>query len=185
MPTFIKLDRAFSRFLTFLNSVVAVMVFAIMAIITADVIARTVFHKPFQGVSEIVANSIVVLCFLEIPYALMRRSLVRTTVVYDKVSNRWKHVIDLIASVLGIVVFTLLISGSWPSFLRAAAIWDSEIAGSVRIPTTPGRFAIVFGSVCMVIEFVLIALKSLIRIANPAAFKFDHPAEEDIEGGTA
>ena len=116
MPIFLKLDRAYSKFLTFLNSVVAVMVFAIMGIITADVIARTVFHNPFQGVSEIVANSIVILCFLEIPYALMRRSLVRTTIVYDKVSTRWKNIIDFIAAVLGIVVFSLLISGSWPSY---------------------------------------------------------------------
>lgn len=183
MPTFVKLDRAYSKFLTFLNSVVAVMVFAIMTIITADVVARTVFHKPFQGVSEIVANSIVILCFLEIPYALMRRSLVRTTLVYDKVSTRWKDIIDFIAALLGIAVFSLLISGSWPSFLRAVAIWDSEIAGSVRIPTTPGRFAIVFGSVCMVIEFVFIAIKSLIRIKDPTAFQHAQPAEDTLEGG--
>ena len=183
MSTFIKIDRIYTKFLTFLNSVVAVMVFAIMCIITADVIARTAFDSPFQGVSEIVANSIVILCFLEIAYALMKGSLVRTTLIYDRMPHRVKCVLDLAAAILGIAIFYLLLSGSWPSFLSAAAINDSEIAGSVRIPTTPGRFSIVFGSAAIVIEFVFIAVKSIIRIKDPGAFPKDFSAEELPEGG--
>ena len=182
MSTFIKIDRVFSKFLAFLNSIAALMVFAIMLIITTDVVARTVFNHPFQGVSEIVANSIIILCFFEISYALMKGSLVRTSLVYDKVPVRVKCVIDLVAAVLGIVVFVLLIKGSWPTFLSALAINDSEVAGSVRIPTTPGRLSIIFGSGIMVIEFLFIAIKSLIRMKHPDMFAKDFHAEEATEG---
>ncbi|NLI20933.1 MAG: TRAP transporter small permease [Clostridiales bacterium] len=182
MTAFIKIDRLFSKFLEFLNSIAALIVAAIMLIITADVVARTVFSSPFQGVSEVVANSIIILCFLEISYALMKGSLVRTSLVYDKVPVRVKCVIDFLAAVLGIVVFVLLIKGSWPNFLSAWAINDSEVAGSVRIPTTPGRFSVIFGSAVMVIEFVFIAIKSLIRLKHPDMFAKDFHVEENSEG---
>lgn len=181
MTAFIKIDRLYSKFLAFLNSIAALVVFAIMIIITVDVVARTVFNSPFQGVSEVVANSIIILCFLEIAYALMKGSLVRTSLLYDKVPHRVKCVIDILAAVLGAVVFVLLIAGSWPNFLNALAINDSEVAGSVRIPTTPGRFSVIFGSVMMVIEFVLIAIKSLIRFNHPDMFVNDFHVDE-LEG---
>lgn len=182
MSAFIKIDRLFSRFLSFLNSIAAFMVFAIMVVITTDVVARTVFNHPFQGVSEVVANSIIILCFFEISYALMKGSLVRTSLVYDKVSVRAKCVIDFIAAALGVVVFVLLIKGSWPNFLSALAINDSEVAGSVRIPTTPGRFSIIFGSAVMVLEFLFIAVKSLIRFKHPDMFAKDFHVDEPTEG---
>lgn len=182
MTAFIKIDRIFSKFLEILNSIAALIVAAIMLIITADVIARTVFNSPFQGVSEVVANSIIILCFLEISYALMKGSLVRTSLVYDKVPTRAKCVIDFIAALLGVVVFVLLIKGSWPNFLNAVAINDSEVAGSVRIPTTPGRFSVIFGSAVMVLEFIFIAIKSLIRFKHPDMFAKDFHAEENLEG---
>ena len=182
MTTFIKIDRIFSKILEFLNTIAAFIVFAIMIIITADVVARTVFNSPFQGVSEVVANSIIILCFLEISYALMKGSLVRTSLVYDKVPVRAKCIIDFIAAVLGITVFVLLITGSLPNFLNALAINDSEVAGSVRIPTTPGRFSVLFGSVMIVIEFIFIAIKSLIRFKHPDMFAKDFHAEDNSEG---
>lgn len=182
MTAFIKADRIFSKFLEILNSIAALIVAAIMLIITTDVVARTVFNSPFQGVSEVVANSIIILCFLEISYALMKGSLVRTSLVYDKVPVRAKCVIDFLAAVLGIVVFTLLITGSWPNFIKALAINDAEVAGSVRIPTTPGRFAVIFGSVMIVIEFAFIAVKSLIRFKHPDMFAKDFHVEENLEG---
>ncbi len=183
MSVFIKVDRLFSKFLSALNSVAAFLVFAIMVVITTDVVARTVFNHPFQGVSEVVANSIIILCFLEISYALMKGSLVRTSLVYDKVPVKVKCIIDCFAAVLGIVVFVLLIKGSWPNFLSALAINDSEVAGSVRIPTTPGRFSIIFGSAAIVIEFLFIAIKSLIRFKHPTMFAKDFHVDESMEGG--
>lgn len=186
METFKKIDRAFGKFLTFLNALTAVMVFILMILITADVIARTVFNHPFQGVSEIVSNCIIILCFFEIPYILMRGSHVRTTLVYDRLGNRGKYVIDLISSLLGIVIFTFILISSWPGFVHAVKIGDSEIAGSVRITTVPGRLSVILGSGLMILESLILAIKNVIRLIKPDAF--DEPKEQkltdsDAEGG--
>ncbi len=188
MKIFRTIDRFYSKLLTYVNSFTAFMVFVLMLLITADVVSRTAFNNPFQGVSEIVSNCIIILCFLEIPYVLMRGTHVRTTMVYDKVGPRVKAVIDFVACLLGIAVFALIIKSSWGNFIKSALINDAEIAGSVRIPTTPGRFAVIVGSVMMIIEFLFLAVKSAIKIKHPDAFADEKQQKDESaisEGGQA
>ncbi len=186
LETFKKIDKAFGKFLTFLNALTAVMVFILMILITTDVIARTAFDHPFQGVSEIVSNCIIILCFFEIPYILMRGSHVRTTLVYDRVGPKGKNLIDFAACLIGALVFTLVLISSWPGFVHAVKIGDSEIAGSVRITTIPGRLSIIIGSVLMIIESVFLAIKNVIKLVKPDAFddeKEQKLTDSDAEGG--
>lgn len=186
METFKKIDKAFSKFLTFFNGFSAVMVFVLMILITTDVIARTVFDHPFQGVAEIVSNCIIILCFLEIPYILMRGTHVRTTLIYDRVRPKAKDVIDLVAYLLCIVAFTFVLVSSWPGFIHAVKIGDAEIAGSVRITTVPGRLSVILGSLLMIIEAALLSIKQIIKIVKPDAFKDEEEqklTDPDAEGG--
>lgn len=188
MKIFRTIDRGYSRLLTWVNAFTAFMVFALMLLITADVVSRTAFNRPFQGVSEIVSNCIIILCFLEIPYVLMKGTHVRSTMLYDKVGPRFKAWIDLFSCLLGIVVFALIIKSSWGYFVQSALINDSEIAGSVRIPTTPGRLSVIVGSAMMIIEFVFLAIKNAIKMVHPDAFADeDHQKSEGAipEGGQA
>jgi len=186
LETFKKIDKALGKLLTFLNGFSAIMVFVLMVLITTDVLARTLFAHPFQGVSEIVSSCIIILCFFEIPYILMRGSHVRTTLVYEKVSERVRHIIDLVSCLIGILVFTLILVSSWPGFVHAVKIGDAEIAGSVRITTIPGRFSIILGSTLMIIESIILSIKHVIALINPDAFKNEKKkklTDPDAEGG--
>lgn len=186
MKIFRAIDRAYSKLLTYVDAFTAFMVFGLMLLITADVVSRTAFNHPFQGVAEIVSNCIIILCFLEIPYVLFRGTHVRTTMIYEKIGPRCKAVIDLLACVLGIVVFVLIIKSSWANFINSILINDAEIAGSVRIPTTPGRFAIIAGSALMIIEFMFLSVKNVIKIKHPNAFADENQQKEESaipEGG--
>lgn len=186
METFKKIDKAFGKFLTFLNGFSAIMVFALMVLITADVVARTAFNHPFQGVSEIVSNCIIILCFLEIPYILMRGSHVRTTLIYDRVGAKGKNIIDLVAFLLCAVVFAFVLVSSWPGFVHAVKIGDSEIAGSVRITTIPGRLSVIVGSGLMIIESIILSIKQIIKLVKPDAFEEEKEqklTDPDAEGG--
>lgn len=186
MLVFRKIDSAYSKLLTLIDAFTAFMVFVLMVLITADVVSRTLLNHPFQGVSEIVSNCIIILCFLEIPYVLMRGTHVRTTLIYDKVGHNGKCIIDIIAGIIGIVVFALIIQSSWGNFTKALAINDAEIAGSVRIPTVPGRFSVILGSALMVIEFIFQTIKNLIKLKHPDAFDDEKRPESAIpEGGNA
>ncbi len=108
--------------------------------------------------------------FLEIPYVAVKDAHVRTTVLYDKVGNTGKTVINIISAVLGIVVYSLIIRASYPGFTNAIKINEAEIAGSFRITTIPGRFAIIFGSAMMVLEFINQLIKYCYELMTGKSF---------------
>ena len=185
MSVFRKLDRAFSALLTNLNAFSAAIIFGLMLIITTDVVARGAFNSPIQGVAEIVSNAIIILCFLQIPYVLMEGTHLRSTIIYDKVGVKGKAIIDIVAYILGALIFAFILYSSWPGFLRAVAINDAELAGTLRISTIPGRFSILLGSALMIIEFTFLIIKNVIKLINPALLEEKKPESAEPEGGKA
>ncbi|MCC8060627.1 MAG: TRAP transporter small permease [Clostridiales bacterium] len=149
-----KGSRLLELFLSIMDGIAAISVFAIMLLITADVLSRVLLNKPFAGTAEIVSSVIIIVCFLEIPYVAVKGAHVRTTMLYDKVGAKGKLLIDIGAAILGILVYAFIIRASWGGFTNAIAIGEAEIAGSVRITTIPGRFSIIFGSALMILEFI-------------------------------
>lgn len=149
-----RIDRMLERFLSIMDGIASISIFLIMILITADVLSRLIFNKPFAGTAEIVSSIIIIVCFLEIPYVAVKGAHVRTTMLYDKVGVKGKLVIDIIAALLGILVYSFIIRASWGNLFHAINIGEAEIAGSFRVTTVPGRFAIIFGSGLMVLEFV-------------------------------
>jgi len=167
-----KLSKGFEKFLSWMDGVASLSIALIMVLITADVLSRLVLNKPFVGTAEIVSSIIIIVCFFEIPYVSMRRGHVRTTVLYDIVGRKGKDIIDIVSCILGMVAYGLIIKASFPGLLYAIDINEAEIAGSFRITTIPGRFAIVFGSALMILEF----LHQLIK------YSYDLIAGKSIEG---
>lgn len=151
---FRKISKGFETFLSWMDGIASFSIAAIMVLITLDVLSRLILNKPFVGTAEIVSSIIIIVCFFEIPYVAVKGAHVRTTVLYDKVGNKGKAIINIVAAICGIVCYTLIIRASWPGFTNAIRINEAEIAGSFRITTIPGRFAIIFGSAMMVLEFV-------------------------------
>ena len=149
-----KIDKILERFLSVIDGIASAAIFAIMILITADVISRALLNKPFTGTAEIVSSSIIIVCFFEIPYVAVKGGHVRTTMLYDKAGVKGKLVINMIAALLGIIVYAFIIKASWSNLIHAVNIGEAEIAGSFRISTVPGRFAIIFGAGLMILEFL-------------------------------
>lgn len=154
-----KADRLLEKFLGLMDGLASISIFGIMILITADVLSRLILDKPFVGTAEIVSSIIIIVCFLEIPYVSVKGAHVRTTMLYDKVGQRGKSIINLIAAVLGVLAYAFIIKASWGGLIHAIEIGEAEIAGSFRITTVPGRFAIIFGSALMILEFIAQIIK--------------------------
>ena len=60
------LSRSFFALVAGLNSVGTMWIFALMVLINVDVLSRYLLNAPIQGVSEVVALSIVGIVFLQI-----------------------------------------------------------------------------------------------------------------------
>ena len=125
-----RIDRMLERFLGIMDGIASVSIFVIMILITADVLSRLIFNKPFVGTAEIVSSIIIIVCFLEIPYVAVKGAHVRTTMLYDKVGAKGKLIIDILAAFLGILVYSFIIRASWGNLLHAIGIGEAEIAGS-------------------------------------------------------
>ena len=172
-----KLDRCLERFLSIMDGIAAISVFGIMILITADVLSRLILNKPFAGTAEIVSSIIIIVCFLEIPYVAVKGAHVRTTMLYDKVGVKGKHVIDIVAALIGVLVYAFIIRASWGNLLNAISIHEAEIAGSVRITTVPGGFSIIFGSALMILEFINQIIKYTYELVTGKSFAEGGKAE--------
>ena len=172
-----KIVKGLNKFLGWMDGIASISIFLIMILITADVCSRLLLNKPFAGTGEIVSMIIIIVCFLEIPYVAVRNGHVRSTMLYDKVGDKGKHIIDIISSAIGIVVYGLVIRASWKGFLNAVAIKEAEVAGSVKITTIPGRFVVIFGSLLMVLEFLSLIYQ------HASALKEGKPVDQDEDKG--
>jgi len=140
--------------------------FVLMMLISIDVFGRVIFNRPFRGTPELVSFSIVIIAFLELPYVLMTDRQIRITLLYDKVGPMGKDIINLISSLLGVVLFIMLIRSSMNGFLRAVRIGEFEGEGALRIPTSPARAMLIIGAGFMALQFLFNAGKSAYSLVN-------------------
>lgn len=78
--------------------------------------------------------------------------------------------IDIVAALIGVLVYAFIIRASWGNLLNAISIHEAEIAGSVRITTVPGRFSIIFGSALMILEFINQIIKYTYELVTGKSF---------------
>jgi len=166
----IKLAKFIQKILGFIFSgfegISSAWLFVLMVLISIDVIVRALFNTPFKGTPELVSNSIIIIAFLELPYVLWTNGHVRSTVFYDKVGPTGKDIIDLIAALIGAVVFAMLIQSSLNDFIKAVRIKEFEGEGALRIPTYPARCFLIIGSGFMILQLLLNAGKKIYSIVK-------------------
>ena len=170
MNVFRKISKGYETFLSWMDGIASFSIAAIMVLITLDVLSRLLFNKPFTGTAEIVSSAIIIVCFFEIPYVAVKDGHVRTTLFYDMANRNGKLIIDIIAALVGIVVFYLIAKASYPNLRHAINIREAELAGSTRITTIPGRFSIIYGSVLMIIQYINSIIKHIIELVTGKPF---------------
>jgi TRAP-type C4-dicarboxylate transport system permease small subunit len=152
-----SIEKAKERIFAGFDGIASAWIFVLMMLIAIDVFGRVFFNMPFKGTPELISNSIIIITFLELPYVLMKDRHVRSTMMYDKLGPAGKDVIDLLASLVGMLVFILLIKSSLNDFIKAVKIGEFEGEGALRVPTSPARFIMIAGSVFMVLQYLYTA----------------------------
>ena len=156
-----KIDAVHQTVLSICNSIGSALIFMLMVLIVWDVLGRVLFNIPLKGTPELVANSIIIITFLQIPFVLYKKRHIRSTMIYDQLPVATRHGIDIAVSVVGIVLFSLLITSSWGKFVVSISIGEFEGEGALRVPAAPGRFALIFGSALMILEFAFFIVRVL------------------------
>jgi len=118
-------------------------VLLLAVLIFIDVTGRTLFNTPLAGTAEIIKNSVVSITFLQLPLAIYRGGMIRTTVITGIVGPHTRRVLRSFGTFLGLLFFLAMAYASWGPFLEALAIREYEGEGALRVPTYPTRFVVV------------------------------------------
>ncbi|MFL2546207.1 MAG: TRAP transporter small permease [Candidatus Rariloculaceae bacterium] len=122
-------------------------VIVLAVIILIDVTGRYLFSLPLLGATEIIKNSVVSITFLQIPLAIYRGGMIRTTLVYDMLGPDGQRWIRTLANVLGLLFFLGTAFSAWGPAVEALGVSEYEGEGALRVPTYPVRFLVAITSV--------------------------------------
>ena len=122
-------------------------VLVLAAIIFVDVMGRYLFSQPLLGATEIIANSVVSITFLQLPLAIYQGGMIRSTLLYDAVGESARRWLRTLAGALGLAFFLGTAYSAWGPALEALAVSEYEGEGALRVPTYPVRFLVVATSI--------------------------------------
>jgi len=148
----------------------AIVLVILTLVICCDVAGRLLFDKPFAGSAELVAVGLVLLTFMQAPYVIRERRLLRVTFFLERMPAAVRSLFNAFAYLLGAAFFSAMVLVSREPSLAG---WSSgEFFGNdaMRIPAWPLRFGsivlwVVAALVC--IGFVAEGARSRIGAARP------------------
>ena len=133
-------------------------VLVLAMIIFVDVLGRHFFSQPLLGATEIIRNSVVSITFLQLPLAIYRGGMIRSTILYDALGEDGQCALRTLANVLGLLFFLGTAFSAWGPAVEALGVSEYEGEGARRVPTYPVRFLVVATSVFAAYVYVYLML---------------------------
>lgn len=118
----------------------ACVLIVLTAVICYDVAGRILWNRPFAGTSELAGVGLVLLTFMQAPYVIRQRKLLRVTFFLDLLPPAARSQLNALTYLLGGAFFIAMVIASWEP---ALAGWNTgEFFGNdaFRIPAWPLRF---------------------------------------------
>ncbi len=136
----------------------ALWAFMLAVIITIDVTGRGLFGAPLTGSLEIITNSIVVIAFLQISYAVRSKSMLRADFILHLLPSALRRGLEAIGLLCGFAVFALLCYAVLDPLRDAFVSGEYEGEGALRVPTWPIYTVIAFGAALAAVNYVLLVI---------------------------
>lgn len=151
------LVRLSDRLTKFLMIVGALWAFFLCFFILADIVTRAL-SIPISGTKEIVANSVVIIVFMQIGFAVRSDSMLRADFLVAAMPRVVQKVLIIFAFVLGAALFFFLLKAGITPALRSFANGEFDGEGALRVPVWPTRWMILVGAGLAGVNYVLLAL---------------------------
>ncbi|MDH5535799.1 MAG: TRAP transporter small permease [Betaproteobacteria bacterium] len=140
--------------------------FILTFIIMADIISRGLFNDPLNGVREIVANSIVIIVFLQAGYAIRSRSMLSADFLVSRFPPLAQRIALGFGYLLGAAFFAFIIWGGWQLAIDSWVGGEFEGEGALRVPSWPTRFVILIGSALAIINYLVVAYLDVVQTTD-------------------
>ncbi|MBD3664163.1 TRAP transporter large permease subunit [Sulfitobacter sp. TSTF-M16] len=180
---------AVSALTGFISGAASIWIFCLMILICSDIIGRSFFNAPVQGVAEIVANSIVAIVFLQAAHALMSGRMTRTDILVGWLEAERPFAASIVRiafHLAGVAVFALIAQGTWPKLVSAFV--EGEFFGAQGVftaPVWPIKACLFGGALLTCLAFasqVLIDLKTLANAGRVSPLKVRHSVTTKPKG---
>ncbi|MBX3588963.1 MAG: TRAP transporter small permease [Ramlibacter sp.] len=151
----------FGKLVDGLNAFGSVVIGLVMLLMCADVLMRNLLNRPIDGVAELVATSIVVIVFLQLPGTLRHGRMSRADLFIDPfIARRPRAGLRLRAlfSAAGIFACGVIAYATWPMLAKA---WVGNeflgVEGVFTFPVWPMRVVVVLGATLAALQYALLA----------------------------
>lgn len=133
------LDNALMR-VEFLTAALAgLTIFAVMLLVTAEVLMRRLLNSPIQGQVDATSLSMVAFSLLCISYCYRQAGHIRMDMLQKMTRGRLSWSTHLFATLVGLFVVSAILPGTWTHFMRAWSLGDTTLG--VGLPTWPSKLA--------------------------------------------
>jgi TRAP-type C4-dicarboxylate transport system permease small subunit len=158
---FARLDRGYHAIESGLNYVAATLLFSLMLLACAEVVARKVFNSPIHGQADLVEIMVPTMGFFGLAYCQRLAGHVRMELLIHRLKGRALWIFEFTGNCATILIVLALIWGTWNNFLNAYEIGDSTM--DAEIPVWPPKLIITVGF-CLLLIRCLIAFAGYIRL---------------------
>ena len=163
------LDTVIGKISQTFKIIAAVWMFFLSIMILVDVLARGVISAPILGVPELIANSVVAIAFLQLPYTVRVRAMLRAEVVARIFRKNGQRTLMVFGLLTGAAFFALIAWAGWTPMVQSLLTGEYEGEGGLRVPVYPVRTLVVICSFLAAINYVLAARGEL--LGNPASHR--------------
>jgi TRAP-type C4-dicarboxylate transport system permease small subunit len=160
------LIHASDRVSKLLMILAAAWAFCLTFLIVADIFSSNVYGEPIYGVREVVMNSIVMIVFMQVGYAIRSRSMLRADTLLFVLPPFARRALLAVGYALGAVFFAFVIVGGVDAAAYAWTAGSFEGEGALRVPTWPAHFAVLIGSAVAAVNYLVAALIDVLGLED-------------------
>ena len=131
-----------------LQSIAAIWLVFVAFTIFAEVTFRN--FGLFLGADQIVQNSVPAIVFLQVPFAIVSGTMLRTTLIYEFCTKNGKKIINVLSFLIGIMLFIGISVGGWTDMIKGWEIKEYQGIGAIEFPVYIIRTVIIFASIMIV-----------------------------------
>lgn len=135
----------------------AIWAFVLCFFILADIIFRAL-NLPVSGTKEIVANSVVIIVFMQVGFAVRSGSMLRADFLVMLLPKQAQKLLLIFAYLLGAALFLFLLKAGITPALRSFANGEFDGEGAMKVAVWPARFAILVGAAMAGFNYILLTL---------------------------
>lgn len=141
-----KIDAVLASIAKLLCFLGALILVAMFSITTVDVFLRTFMGSSVVGASVMVRNLLIASVFLGLPYVTFTCGHTRSEVFYVRAGKTGKMVLDLIANVVGVAMFTAMSYSMVSPVFKAYSSGEFDSEGTMLMLLWPFYLVALFGA---------------------------------------